>query len=706
MFVRSSAEEGSGATSIGLAPGATIGGAYTVIELIERGGMGEVYLARHEMLGKKCALKVIPPEQVTEMGWQRFQLEARAVAKLDHINLVRVTDLGIHDGCLPYYAMDYVEGQNLAEILAASGPMSLSDTLAIFMQVCDGVDCAHRSGILHRDLKPANIMVVPDKTGHKLVKILDFGLAKLTSHDRTKQSLTAVGDVFGSPFYMSPEQCNGDKLDRRSDIYSIGCTMFECLTGLPPFTGHQVSAVIFSQLEADPPSLESIAGKGRYPASMEIVMAKILRKNPVERYQTLPELRSDLEKVARGEEVQPFYVSRSGLARERVGVPSATAAGEGDFSRKTTLATLSLKNTIIAAFLLTVMVGLSGLIISSRLRTKGKGETVTPLQAVKLKGPPAIEKKSLPEVPPISARDNTPYSSIVSEGGCTWRVFEFPTDVTIGYIKSRNTKYVLAIGAIRYPVEAEINFSPAAIALKYPAFIRRFHTGDVSTISISSELDEEECGGINAIIGAVSLIGGLGELEIQSDHEVTDQALSSILKIESLKLLRIADCQLSEAGLLQFTQHKNLGYLSIVLPDRDITPLLKSLNKSVNLNCLFLYGAKTTLDGIASVATLPRLEILWLDQLVPSNPDSTKAALRLLSKSPKLREVGIRRLPMRLDTITTLDAFTSPTRLELDPDLSGISPSVQRQVLHAFNQPERPLNLTIESVKRQVGVDY
>jgi serine/threonine protein kinase len=321
--------------SINLARGAIIGGAYRIIELIGRGGMGEVYLARHETLGKKCALKVIPPEQVTEAGWQRFQLEAKAVAKLEHLNLVRVTDLGIHQGCLPFYAMDFVEGKTLAELLVESGPMPLTVILDLFIQVCDGVDCAHRSGILHRDLKPANIMVQQTKTGQRIAKILDFGLAKLTSHDRTKQSLTAVGDIFGSPFYMSPEQCNGDKLDRRSDIYSIGCTMFECLTGQPPFTGHLASAVIFSHMEADPPSLESIVGQGRLPASLEIVMAKLLRKNPVERYQSLLELRGDMERVVRKEEVQPFYVSRGGNSQDLAeGEPSKTALPEMKTTRQ------------------------------------------------------------------------------------------------------------------------------------------------------------------------------------------------------------------------------------------------------------------------------------------------------------------------------------------------------------------------------------
>lgn len=311
IFLKSTDSSPSSArATIDLAPGAVIGGVYSIVQLLGRGGMGEVYLARHEALGRKCALKVIPPEQVTEEGWLRFKQEATAVAKLEHINLVRVTDLGIHEGCLPFYAMDLVEGKNLADMLAESGPMPLPIVLSIFSQVCDGIDCAHRNGILHRDIKPGNIMIERAADGNPLAKILDFGLAKLTRQDRFKQSLTTVGDVFGSPFYMSPEQCNGEKLDRRSDIYSLGCTMFECLAGRPPFTGNLAAAIMFSQMEANPPSLESIMGGGSVPPAMEVVIAKLLRKNPVERYQTMTELKDDLDRVRKGQEVKPFYINR------------------------------------------------------------------------------------------------------------------------------------------------------------------------------------------------------------------------------------------------------------------------------------------------------------------------------------------------------------------------------------------------------------
>ena len=290
--------EKSLAQQINLAPGATIGGVYDILKLIGRGGMGEVYLAQHKTLLRKCALKVIPPDEVTEESWKRFRQEAKSVANLDHANLVKVTDLGVHEGCLPYYAMDFVEGKNLADLLAARGPLPIAMVLEIFKQVCDGLQCAHENGILHRDLKPANIMILTAGTGRISAKVLDFGLAKLTKQDRAEQSLTNVGDVFGSPFYMSPEQCNGSDLDCRSDIYSLGCTMFEMLTGRPPFDGHIVSSIFFGHLEAPPPSLESVAGAGKFPKALELVLAKALCKLPAERYQSMAQLKADLERLS------------------------------------------------------------------------------------------------------------------------------------------------------------------------------------------------------------------------------------------------------------------------------------------------------------------------------------------------------------------------------------------------------------------------
>ena len=298
-------DDEEGGVNLHLDEGTVIGGNYSIVKLIGYGGMGVVYEATHLSLAKRCAIKLIPPDQVTSTAWSRFQIEAKSVARLEHKNIVKVTDLGLHKGYMPFYAMEYIEGVSLAEKLAREKRLDLQETLNIFIQVCDGVDYAHRAGLIHRDLKPANIMIAGEN-----VKILDFGLAKLAHTNREEQSLTAVGDIFGSPYYMSPEQCEGEKVDNRSDIYSLGCALFESLAGRPPFDGTS-STVMRSQQVDPPPSLESVLGKNKMPEAMEIILAKLLRKNPVERYQTCRELSADLQRVVRGDQVAPVYVSRS-----------------------------------------------------------------------------------------------------------------------------------------------------------------------------------------------------------------------------------------------------------------------------------------------------------------------------------------------------------------------------------------------------------
>lgn len=288
---------------IELEAGAIIGGNYRIQRLIGKGGMGQVYLADHIPLAKKCALKVMPSNQVTQKAWKRFQTEAKAISKLEHTNLVRVTDLGIHDNALPYFAMEYVDGQTLAQLLSKRGRLDQETILDAFVQICDGIECAHKQGIVHRDLKPANIMLVEDgiNPSHFRVKILDFGLAKLSQREAADLNLTGTGEIFGSPLYMSPEQCAGQSTDMRSDIYSLGCTIFECMTGRPPFTGEMAIPIMNRKIFEEAPTLSSACDGQPFPAELEFVIAKMLKRNAQERYQNIADLKVDLKLAMSGQ---------------------------------------------------------------------------------------------------------------------------------------------------------------------------------------------------------------------------------------------------------------------------------------------------------------------------------------------------------------------------------------------------------------------
>jgi serine/threonine protein kinase len=633
------ANEGRGAVtanSIDLAPGAIIGGVYRIVELIGRGGMGEVYLAIHETLGKKCALKVIPPDEVTEIGWQRFQLEARAVAKLNHINLIRVTDLGIHEGCLPFYAMDYVEGQNLAEWLAEKGPMSLRRVLRVFGQVCDGVECAHRSGILHRDLKPANIMWVTSNAGMREAKVLDFGLAKLTRHDRAKQSLTAVGDVFGSPFYMSPEQCNGDTLDNRSDIYSLGCTMFECLTGRPPFIGHLAAVIVACHLEAPAPTLASVVGPGIFPDSIEAVMAKLLCKNPDGRYQTLSELKSDLLLVANSEAIPPGYFS--GDNQSGVGTNQELAT-ETEPTRQKTVLFLALSSLVLV--ILVLLVSISGSIYSMSKNSK----VAHRLAAVP--GQDATGEPNVGEGWGISTRTSgsqkAPGRTLVSshipscqsEKGpddIEYLVFKFPKDLALGTFIDRRLPggQMVATGEVRWPASWLPVFRPSAAFLQDRDNLDVFHPDHLGGLDLSHGQPEQKD---SRLMHHVGLLTGLRLLDLD-DSDIGDADLEDIKKLPLLEGLSLNRTNITGAALSRLPRLRQLRWISFS-ECRGASDLLVALRGCDKLQELDLHGDQLTATDFKTIATLSNLTLLHVNDC-----GLTSADLVTLSSLSKLKGLG------------------------------------------------------------------
>ncbi len=254
-------------------------GRYQIAEVLGKGAMGIVYRARDTVLERDVALKIMAPAAADDPDLkERFEREAKAVARLAHPNIVTVFDLGTHTDGSPYIAMELLRGVDLNRLLRQGPPLSLPRKLQIVVQVLAGLEHAHRQEIVHRDIKPANIFVQEDGT----VRIMDFGVARLGAG-----SMTEAGTVMGTANYMSPEQALGRKVDGRSDLFSVGSLLFELVTGKRPYESDTAVSTLYKIIHQDPP-YDAIPSIGEH-APLQSILRKALARNPDERYQTAGE---------------------------------------------------------------------------------------------------------------------------------------------------------------------------------------------------------------------------------------------------------------------------------------------------------------------------------------------------------------------------------------------------------------------------------
>lgn len=271
---------------------------YEILSVIGQGGMSVVYKARHRLTEQILAIKMLKGHlSHDKVQLQRFIQEARAMEKLDHPNIISARDVDYTGEGQPYLVMDFLEGRSLAESIAHEGKLAPMKAVQIFLQACDALQHAHNNGVVHRDIKPSNIILV-DSDAAPTVKIVDFGIAKLIKdNDSSAPVLTQTGEVFGSPAYMSPEQCLGHALDSRSDIYSLGCVMYETLSGKPPFSGGSALEIIQNHTRevAEPLSVEGC--DKRLAKRLDEIVYRTMEKNPASRYQSAAQLKADLEEL-------------------------------------------------------------------------------------------------------------------------------------------------------------------------------------------------------------------------------------------------------------------------------------------------------------------------------------------------------------------------------------------------------------------------
>jgi serine/threonine protein kinase len=616
-------------------PGDMIDSRYQVIGVIGRGGFGCVYKVLQILLRKEFALKTLNPVNVTETTILRLRKEAQAASRLEHPNLVQALDFGMIEGIQPFLVMDLVEGPTLAEYLKENGRMTVDTALEIFIPLAQAIAYAHRQGVVHRDLKPSNVILAPDRTRNAscIPKIVDFGIAKIKFSDESRMmSLTATGDIFGTPLYMSPEQCAGTGVDARSDIYSLGCMFFEALTGAPPFNGNNPLEVMMQHGSASLPTLKEASLGETFSPELERIVSSMLTKLPEERYSDSQILADDLFWLKHGE------LDRISVAKKLDAVETKKIA--------------SSKSNIYKALIGVVCTVVGALI--------GYGV--------------ALGNRPVPVLVEKTTDEKSVWGSDVEEGYVSEdlkngsRKFYFPpfkgnnqrAELETGWGsfhwwtadgQPKDVKIPIDGKAVFVPKDASLIFRAGYFSSQKPYTWARFHHHDLTGIILDGNMCSYEDDTLDTVFDSFIQQHDLKLLFLRN-VTVTYHSIRTIGFISTLRWLdlnmvpvphhfkEISPPKLSGKEIENFPCLPELRVLSVELM-RDVSPVLAKLS-SENLRALSLAQTNCSEQDIQSLSRFKNLEILNLRACKSGNADlDGDKLISVLMNLKKLKKFAI-----------------------------------------------------------------
>ncbi|MBA3994126.1 MAG: hypothetical protein C0469_11415 [Cyanobacteria bacterium DS2.3.42] len=631
-----------------LQPGVILLEKFKIIELLGVGGMGSVYRVEHLFMHQQYALKCLNKCQRNDINWRRFENEAKAANMLDHANLLRVFEFGLLAGGRPYFLMELVNGVTLADEIRKLGRLPMKRAIKIFIQVAFAIHYAHEHGIIHRDLKPSNIML-EKKEGEEgeAVKVVDFGIAKLTGVDEfNQQTLTKTGEIFGSPLYMSPEQCTGIGIDSRSDLYSLGCLFYESLTSAPPFIGESALATMMKHQNEPPLSLKEASMGIGFPIGLEKIVAKLLEKDPAMRYQKANSLAADLielERTLSGDTNSSTATHQIGELRADRGKSAAHNPADNAI------------NTILIACLAGVLGAVAGGGICYAIMSGQIKELKTYYEAKANSESPFA---SAPNTPPVkTATESTPkpasgsYSKIVGNE----RILTFPKDVCLGTIIDDFAFTSQAEGVARFPKQRRLSLMVRNNALESPDLLSGFAPDDLVVLNFSSA-PTFKSEGFQAIAG----LTGLRALNVKNTL-FNNSSLSSLDNLVNLRYANFNSTRVHGDGLSKMSILKYLNAID-VSNNSGMLPFCQNL---FSLNNLYeLQMQQCQLDDVTAkdVSRCQSLKVLCLS----GNKDITDAGVSYLKDLKTLNWLDLTGTSVSPNCLESLIEMHSLKKVELD----------------------------------------
>jgi serine/threonine protein kinase len=568
---------------------------YRIISVIGHGGFGCVYKVHQLMLNKQFALKTLNPVHATEVTIMRLQKEGQAASRLEHRNLVRAVDFGMINGVQPFLVMELISGPTFADYLKEHGRLPLAEALQIFIPIAQALAYAHGQGIIHRDLKPSNVMLANDESGFGLFipKIVDFGIAKIQfADDGHAMTLTSTGDVFGTPLYMSPEQCAGSAIDARTDIYSLGCMLFEALTGAPPFTGRNALEIMMQHGTGTVPSLKQASMGEIFPRQIERIISLTLAKNPNERYSNCQRLADDLLALQQGDFDRISTIAQTGAVLPR---PSEKQQ--------------SLVYIVIAA----VVFGLLGATLGFL------SATLRAVPAPAKHEEDSEEKYLSPSLPGL--RDESSMYSYFSNEKDGKIVFNFPWQNPRGALEYWNDDKLVQFGASKTrsaPKSAKLLFVPTGNFFREPDLWARFHPKELYGVVVEDKHWSVHPETLNQAIRIMAQQDNLRILSMEGKR-LSLRAWRSIGDIPHPLWLNISKCKVEGKNIngdqiadLKWLQDLHLLKLSEV---ESSTPFLKKLAAGSSLRRLSLSKTNLTDEDVRLFSKIRALEVLSLRNL-------------------------------------------------------------------------------------------